>query len=88
VSRGRKRKQTMTKAEATKVLEAVADRASSGYAADLARDFVSNAPNVGSQMEDRDADALFRTLVLDEGWDVDEASEAYEAATELLGDGE
>lgn len=36
-------------------------------------------------LRDHDADSLFRTLVLDEGWNVEDARAVYVAAMDLIG---
>lgn len=48
-----------------------------GYAADIV------ASALHGDAENGDADALFRALVLEEGWDVEKAADAYYAATTL-----
>ena len=50
----------------------------SGYAHDLLATILDGEADVS------DPDCLFRTLVLDERWDVDDASELYSQASNLV----
>lgn len=53
------------------------ERLTLGYAYDLMWAFVEGTASV------EDADALFRTLMLDEGWGLEDASEVFQQALRL-----
>lgn len=57
-----------------------------GYAADLASAFLwalDGTPCDDPSLTDQDADSLFRTLVLDEGWELSDARAAYSEASDI-----
>lgn len=58
-------------------------RPQSGYAYDIVSGLLDPEADF-SERDTLEADALFRTLVLDEHWEVDEAREVYEAAYSIL----
>lgn len=70
----------MDEEDARQALETVKSELDSGYAYDII-DSILNG-----QGGERDDDSLFRTLVLDEGLDVDEATNAYRAAGAMIKD--
>lgn len=78
----------MTRQEIRKTLLGAEERAGNGYARDLLREFLCAAgeyvvPESWQPPSNQDADSLFRTLVLDEGWASESAEPVYLAALEL-----